>query len=204
MVYELSKVDINNDHLTDCKYSLSKIKGFNLPQYITMTGIISHYEGDLEKAKSSFISNAETYVLSKRNLDKLFFNIQPISLDLNPLNRIMSKNQDLFEVFYDNKIGLIADTTTKLLNSFSNTSLVKKIGVGANYIKFENRSISAKIFIAEFSISNQFEALTEMQLSIFADKIYQSNLYTYYVYEDWVIRYDSFKSYKVYLIQNII
>ncbi len=199
LVYEISKEEMNNDHLTDCKYSLSKIKGLNLPQYITMSGIISHYEGDLEKSKSAFISNAETCVISKRNLDKLFFNIQPISLDQNPLNRIMSKNQNLIEVFHDKKIGLIADTTTKLLNSFTNTSLVKKIGEDAKYIKFENKSIPAKIFIAEFS--NQFEALTEMQLSAFADQIYQSNLYMYYVYQDWVIRYDSCKIRKVYLIQ---
>ena len=64
------------------------------------------------------------------------------------------------------------------------------------------QSIAAKIFIAEFS--NQFEALTEMQLSSFADQIYQSNLYTYYVYQDWIIRYDSLKSRRVYLIQYTI
>ena len=99
----------------------------------------------------------------------------------------------------DKKIVLISDTTSKYLNSFMNTSLVKKIGTGINYTKFENKSIATKIFIAEFS--NQFEALTEMQLSAFADQIYQSNLYTYYVYQDWVIRYDPNKSRKVYLIQ---
>lgn len=164
-----------------------------------MSGIINHYEGDLEKAKSSFISNAETCALSKRNLDKLFFNIQPISNEQNPLNRILSKNENLYEVFYDKKIVLISDTTSKYLNSFMNTSLVKKIGTGINYTKFENKSIATKIFIAEFS--NQFEALTEMQLSAFADQIYQSNLYTYYVYQDWVIRYDPNKSRKVYLIK---
>ncbi len=202
LVYDLSKEEINNDHLADSKTSLSKIKVLNLPQYITMTGIISHYEGDLEKAKSSFISNAETCALSKRNLDKLFFNIQPISIDQNPLNKIMSNNQNLFEVFYDKKIAIISDTSTKLLNSFMNTSLVKKMGAGVKYIKFENKSIAAKIFIAEFS--NQFEALTEMQLSSFADQIYQSNLYTYYVYQDWIIRYDSLKSRRVYLIQYTI
>ena len=202
LVYDLSKEEINNDHLADSKTSLSKIKVLNLPQYITMTGIISHYEGDLEKAKSSFISNAETCALSKRNLDKLFFNIQPISIDQNPLNKIMSNNQNLFEVFYDKKIAMISDTSTKLLNSFMNTSLVKKMGAGVKYIKFENKSIAAKIFIAEFS--NQFEALTEMQLSSFADQIYQSNLYTYYVYQDWIIRYDSLKSRRVYLIQYTI
>lgn len=199
LVYDLSKEEVNNDHLADSKTSLSKIKVLNLPQYITMTGIISHYEGDLAKAKSSFISNAETCALSKRNLDKLFFNIQPISIDQNPLNKIMSNNQNLFEVFYDKKIAIISDTSTKLLNSFMNTSLVKKMGAGVKYIKFENKSIAAKIFIAEFS--NQFEALTEMQLISFADQIYQSNLYTYYVYQEWIIRYDSLKSLKVYLIQ---
>lgn len=76
------------------------------------------------------------------------------------------------------------------------------MGAGVKYIKFENKSIAAKIFIAEFS--NQFEALTEMQLSSFADQIYQSNLYTYYVYQDWIIRYDSLKSRRVYLIQYTI
>jgi hypothetical protein len=198
LVYDLSKEDINNDHLTDCKYSLSKIKALNLPQFITMSGIISHYEGDLEKAKSHFISNAETFPLSKRNLDKLFFNIEPIPFIYNPLNKIMDNNQNLFEVFY-NKIGLISDTTTKLLNSFKNTSLVKKSGEGIEYIKFENKSIPAKIYIAEFN--NQFDALTEIQLSSFSDQIFQSNLFTYYVYQDWVVRYDLYKSRKVYLIQ---
>lgn len=199
LVYDISEEEINNGHLAECKTSLSKIKVLNLPQYITMSGIINHYEGDLEKAKSSFISNAETCALSKRNLDKLFFNIQPISNEQNPLNRILSKNENLYEVFYDKKIVLISDTTSKYLNSFMNTSLVKKIGTGINYTKFENKSIATKIFIAEFS--NQFEALTEMQLSAFADQIYQSNLYTYYVYQDWVIRYDPNKSRKVYLIK---
>ena len=68
--------------------------------------------------------------------------------------------------------------------------------------KFTDRSIQnsqdKSIQIAEWN--KGYESITETQLISFSDQIYQSNLYTYYVYQDWVIRYDSLKSRKVYLI----
>jgi hypothetical protein len=173
-----------------------------LPQTLTMEGIIQHYEKDFENAKHTFISNAESYPLSKRNLDKLFYQIQPVDDAQNPLNKILKTDVNLGNLFFINK-NVTKDTLTKLLYFFSSTLLEKLNLNEMKCFKFTDRSIQniqdKSIQLAEWN--KGFESITETQLISFADQIYQSNLYTYYVYQDWVIRYDSYKSRKVYLIQ---
>jgi hypothetical protein len=202
LLFEISGEDKENNHLEDCKYFLSKTKSMKLPQTLTMEGIIQHYEKDFENAKHTFISNAESYPLSKRNLDKLFYQIQPVDDAQNPLNKILKTDVNLGNLFFINK-NVTKDTLTKLLYFFSSTLLEKLNLNEMKCFKFTDRSIQniqdKSIQLAEWN--KGFESITETQLISFADQIYQSNLYTYYVYQDWVIRYDSYKSRKVYLIQ---
>ncbi len=201
LLFEISGEDKENNHLEDCKYFLSKTKSMKLPQTLTMKGIIQHYEKDFENAKQTFISNAESYPLSKRNLDKLFYQIQPVVDAQNPLNKILKTDVNLGNLFFNNK-NVTKDTLTKLLYFFSSTLLEKLNLDEMKCFKFTDRSIQnsqeKSIQLAEWS--KGFESITETQLISFSDQIYQSNLYTYYVYQDWVIRYDSLKSRKVYLI----
>ena len=202
LLFEISGEDKENNHLEDCKYFLSKTKSMKLPQTLTMEGIIQHYEKDFENAKQTFISNAESYPLSKRNLDKLFYQIQPVDDAQNPLNKILKTDVNLGNLFFINK-NVTKDTLTKLLYFFSSTLLEKLNLNEMKCIKFTERSIqnsqNKSIQIAEWN--KGYESITETQLISFSDQIFHSNLYRYYTFKVWIIRYDMNNRKTVYLTQ---
>jgi hypothetical protein len=198
MLMAISREDTDNDHLGDCKIFLEKLKNQNIPHYVTMKGIIAHYEGDLELARKEFVKNIETFPLSKRNLDRLFYGLEKPGPQQNPLSTLLSIPQNLMEIFHEPS-NLIKDTTSKALNSFMNTPVdSKKVG-GNEYYRFHNRVNNEKLFFAKYS--NGFESLTEAQLISYCEKTFTTNLYRYYTFKDWVIRYDEKNIKTVYLIQ---
>lgn len=197
LLFCISNEDKENDHLLDSKYALAKLKAFNLPQSITLSGIIEHFEGNLENSKKLFLSNSEFYYLSKRNLDRLFYNVFQVSEDQNPLSKILKYDKKIVDVFIVSKV--LPDTCR--INSFENTTLRKVNSENAKFIEYKNKAFSNnnKVFIAQFN--NQYDDVTENQLMSFADRIYNCNSNSYYVYNEWIIQYDYHKSKKVYLIQ---
>ena len=198
LLMEISKEDQENEHLGDCKNFLEKVKNQNIPHYSTMKGIIAHYQGDLEGSKKEFIKNLETFPISKRNLDRLFYGIEKPSPQQNPLSALLSTPQNLMEIFFDRN-NLVRDTTSKILNSFMNTPVDSK-KVGDNeYYRFDDRVKKKKLFFAKYS--SGFEGLTETQLISYCEKTFTTNLYRYYTFKDWVIRYDEKNIKTVYLIQ---
>jgi hypothetical protein len=200
---EISGEDKESNHLEDSKYFLSKTKSLKLPQSITLEGIIQHFEKDSENAKQTFISNAESFPLSKRNLDKLFFQIQPVEDALNPLNKILKTDMNLGDLYYNNKKNFNKDTLTKLLTFFSSTTLEKLNLDEKSCLKFSDRSIQnisdQCIYLAEWK--KGFESVTETQLISFSDQIFHTNLYRYYTYKGWVIRYDMNNRKTIYITQ---
>jgi hypothetical protein len=194
----ISGEEQDKDYLEDCKHFLSKAKFLKLPHAITLEGILLHFEKELDKSKETFQSNAETFPLSKRNLDKLFYNIEPVDDNQNPLNKILSTSLNLGELFWDRK-KFKEDADTKLLPSFSNTTLNKLNESEINGIKFKNKSMEDKNMFSFVEWKKGFESITESQMMSFSDQIYYSNLYRYYLYSGWIIRYDSNNRKTIYL-----
>jgi hypothetical protein len=202
LLLEISGEDKESNHLVDSKYFLSKTKSLKLPQSITLEGIVQHYEKDFENAKQTFISNAESFSLSKRNLDKLFFQIQPVDGTQNPLSKILITDLNLGDLFFNNK-NVKKDTLTKLLTFFSSTNLEKLNLDEKSCFKFSDRSIQnssdKSIHLAEWK--KGFEYITETQLISFSDQIFHTNLYRYYTYKGWVVRYDMNNRKTIYITQ---
>lgn len=198
MLMAISKEDTENDHLGDCMIFLEKLKNQNIPHYTAMKGIIAHYEGDLELAMKEFAKNIESFPISKRNLDRLIYGLEKPVSQQNPLSALLSTPQNLMEIFFDRN-NLVKDTTSKVLNSFMNTPVDYKKVDGKEYYRFDNRVNNEKLFFAKYS--SGFESLTETQLISYCEKTFTTNLYRYYTFEDWVIRYDEKNIKTVYLIQ---
>ena len=198
IIYEMSgEEDGGEDHFEDSKIALKRIKEMNLPHYFAMNGILLHYSGEINLAKQEFLKNSESYPISKRNLDHLYYGINEVSIDQNPLSKILVHSFNMFDIFL-NKSELVTDTTTKYLNSFANTVLDKKFYNGFEIKRFNHKALQKKIYISNFN--SNFEALTEAQLISFADEIYYTNLYRYYTFNDWVVRYDAASLKTVFLI----
>ena len=202
LLMEISGEDKESNHLEDSKYFLSKTKSLKLPQSVTLEGIVQHFEKDFENAKQTFISNAESFPLSKRNLDKLFFQIQPFDDAQNPLSKILKIDLNLGDLFFNNK-NVKKDTPSKLLTFFSNITLEKLNLDDKNCLRFSDRSIQnssdKSILLAEWK--KGFESVTETQLISFSDQIFHTNLYHYYTYKGWVIRYDMNNCKTIYITQ---
>lgn len=194
----ISGEEQERDYLEDCKYFLSKAKSLKLPHAITLEGIILHFEKEFDKSKETFQSNAETFPLSKKNLDKLFYKIQPVDDNQNPLNKILNTTLNLGELFWDIK-KFKEDTDTKLLLSFSNTTLYELNDSDLKGIKFKNKSMKDKNMFSFVEWKKGFESITESQMMSFSDQIYYSNLYRYYIYSGWIIRYDANNRKTIYL-----
>lgn len=199
LLFHISGEDSETDHLEESISFNGKLKALNIPHYSAMNGILNHYSGDINQSKTEFIKNAETFPPSKRNLDNLFFGGSTFKdNDENPLNQLIEPQNNIFELFF-NRADLIQDTTSKLMNSFNNTRLEYKIVDGDKYGCFDNRIIGKKIYFASFT--DGYENITETMLITFADKIYYTNQFHYYIFKDWVFRYDEFLNKKVYLVQ---
>jgi hypothetical protein len=200
LIYLISGENDGADHLEEANSALNKFKTLNLPQYSTMNAIILHFSGEYEIAKNEFSLSAENNPISKRNLEKLYFADLHVNSNQNPLSKILFSSTNMFDLFL-NRTDIVADTTTKYLNSFANTVLDSKFNNGVEIKRFNNKSLQKKIYISTFN--SNFETLTEAQLISFADKIYNTNLYRYYTFNDWVVRYDASNVKTVFLITEL-
>jgi tetratricopeptide (TPR) repeat protein len=202
LLFEISREEEGIKHLKKSKNYLSELEDNGLAQLVTMEGIIQHFEKDFEKSKQTFISNAESFSLSKRNLDKLFFQIQPVDDAQNPLNKILKSDVNLGDLFFNDK-NVIKDNLTKLLTFFSSTTLEKLNLDEKSCYKFSDRSIQnssdKSIHLAEWK--KGFEYITETQLISFSDQIFHTNLYRYYTYKGWVVRFDMNNRKTIYITQ---
>jgi hypothetical protein len=197
LIHQLNGSKDDVDHLESAQVALNKLKNFDVARYNTMNAIYLHFTGEIEQAKNVFIQNAEKDAIAKRNLDLLYFNISQIKGDQNPLSSIFGNTPNILEYFYSKKEYVTKDTTTKLLNSFTNTSLNRLYLDGDELIRFVIKPME-KLYIAIYT--DKYKELTENQLISFADEIYYTNLYRYYTYSDWVVRYDASGSKMVYLL----
>lgn len=200
LIFEMSGNEDEIIHFDEAKSELKRFKSLNLPQYNTMNAILLHYSGDIDSAKNEFILNAENDAIAKRNLDHLYFNISQVKGDQNPLSKILGNPPNIADNFYLKKEDVKTDTTTKLLNSFTNTSLNRLYVDEVELIRFNIKPFE-KLYIATYT--DKYKELTENQLISFADEIFYTNLYRYYTYNDWVVRFDSSGSKTVYLLTII-
>jgi hypothetical protein len=202
LLFEISREEEGIKHLKKSKNYLSELEDSGLAQVVTMEGIIQHFEKDFENAMQTFISNAESFPLSKRNLDKLFFQIQPVDDAQNPLSKILKADVNLGDLFFNNK-NVKKETLTNLLTFFSSTTLDKLNLDDKSCLRFSDRSIQnssdKSIHLAEWK--KGFESITETQLISFSDQIFHTNLYHYYTYKGWIIRYDLNNRKTIYITQ---
>jgi hypothetical protein len=197
LLFEISEEDKENNHLRKSINYLSELEGSKIPEFITMEGIIQHFEKEFEQSKRTFTSQSENFPIAKRNLDKLFYDIKPVDDLQNPLSKMFKSEVNLVEMFFERNIQ--EDSLTKLLTSFSNTKLLKKSNKEMDCIKFDNKSLSIKFYVAEWK--KGFESITETQLISFADQIFHTSMYRYYTYKGWVIKYDMNNRKSIYLTQ---
>jgi hypothetical protein len=197
LIYLISGENDGSDHLEEANSALNKFKTLNLPQYSTMNAIILHYIGDNEIAKNEFLLSAENNPISKRNLEMLYFSNSQAKSIQNPLSKILFSSLNMFDLFM-NRTDIIADTSTKYLNSFANTVLDKKYYNSIEIQRYNSKSLGKKIYFATYV--DGYEELTETQLISFADEILYTNLYRYYTFNEWVVRYDASNVKTVFLI----
>jgi hypothetical protein len=207
-IFELSEEDQENDHLLECEYNLNKIKSLNLPHYATMSGIIAYHKGDTIRSKEEFQKNSDIFPYSKRNLDKLFpKKKQSRYSDLyaleqeNPLEEIFNKNLqiDISDIFnFDSVISY--DSVSRILPSFSNTKLLTKIVDGKEYKQFIDKRINDDKFYVAINFLH-LEDIKESTLISFSDRIFHTNLYRYYIFQNWIIKYDKSDEKTIYLTQ---
>ena len=206
-IFELSGVENENDHLLECEYYLNKIKNFNLPHYTTMCGIIAYYKGDTIGSKEEFQKNSDIFPYSKRNLNKLFPQIpqskyRDYSIKQgNPLEEIFNENLqiDISDIFQFDSIKNY-DPVSRILPSFSNTSLLTQIVDGKEYKQYLDKRINGGEFYVAYNFLH-LDDIEENTLISFSDRIIHTNLYRYYIFENWIIKYDKSDKKTIYLTQ---
>lgn len=197
LIHQLNGSEDGVDHLESAQVALKMIKNIDMERHITMNAIYLHFTGEIQLAKNEFMLNAEKNPIAKRNLDHLYFNISQVKGDQNPLSKILGNPPNIADNFFLKKEDVTTDITTKLLNSFTNTSLNRLYVNEEELIRFNIKPFG-KLYIATYI--DKYKELTENQLISFADEIYYTNLYRYYTYNDWVVRYDASGTKTVYLL----
>ena len=186
---------------------MNKIKNFNLPHYTTMCGIIAYYKGDTIGSKEEFQKNSDIFPYSKRNLNKLFPQIpqskyRDYSIKQgNPLEEIFNENLqiDISDIFQFDSIKNY-DPVSRILPSFSNTSLLTQIVDGKEYKQYLDKRINGGEFYVAYNFLH-LDDIEENTLISFSDRIIHTNLYRYYIFENWIIKYDKSDKKTIYLTQ---
>jgi hypothetical protein len=196
LIHQLNGSEDAVDHLESAQEALNKLKNIDLARYNTLNAIYLHFTGEIQQAKNEFMLNAEKDPIAKRNLDLLYFNITQIKGDQNSLSKILVNPLNMFDIFLS-RSNIIPDTTTKYINSFANTVHEKKYVNEIELMRFNNKAIG-KLYIATYT--DKYKEITENQLISFADEIIYTNMFRYYTYNDWVVRYDASGTKTVYLL----
>jgi hypothetical protein len=199
LLFDLSKEDTENDHLNESNYYLNKVSNLKLPQVSALKGIMAHNSGNLEEAKKIFLSEGELSPLSKRNYNKLFGKYQIINASDNPLSCLLKFDQNLIELFFEPK-GIVRDSSNNgskpLLPSFANISIDSKTTNNTFCSRIYDKSTNTKVYFAK--LNDNYENISENLLNEYSDQIFESNLYKYFVFSDWIIRIDINKVKTVY------
>jgi hypothetical protein len=190
LLLDISKEDIENDHINECNYFLNKVSN-NLNQTYTLKGILSHYLGKFDESKQILFNQPETNIIAKRNYNLLFGNKSNFSIIENPLKCLLKFEENLPELFFDSK-GIVRDSASRgnkpILPSFSNISVDIKTTEAMQCSRIFEKSLNTKIYIAKLNLSG--ENLSENLLKDYSEFVFDSNLYKYYIYLDWIIRID--------------
>lgn len=192
LLLEISKEDSENNHLNDCNIFLDKLAANKFPQVNTMRGIIAHHIGNIEEAKEILLSNSEISVISKRNFDILFGKRPVSSISENPLSCLLKSEDNLAELFFDPK-GIIRDSSSygskPLLPSFSNISIDIKKTNSITCSRIYDKVLNNKVYFAKQNDSK--DNITENLLKDYSEFIFDSNLYKFYIFTDWIIKVDT-------------
>ncbi len=190
LLMEISKEDTEVDHISECNYFLNKVSN-KLSQANTLKGILAHYTGDFDQAKQILQNDSEKNAISKRNYILLFGKKQNFSISENPLNCMLKSETNLAELFFDTK-GIVRDSSNygskPLLPSFSNISVDSKITNTMTCSRIFDKSQNTKVYFAKQN--DNCENITENLLKDYSELIFESNLYKFYIFTDWIIRID--------------
>lgn len=190
LLIDISKEDLENDHINECNYFLNKVSN-KLTQTNTLKGILAHYIGKFDEAEQILLDNSEINIISKRNYNLLFGNKSNLLSIENPLKSVLKFEENLPELFFDSK-GIVRDSASRgtkpILPSFSNISIDIKTTERMQCSRIFEKSLNTKIYIAKLNSSG--ENLSENLLKDYSEFVFDSNLYKYYIYMDWIIRID--------------
>jgi len=186
----ISEEDNEIDHLELCEEIISKWES-TLPQFTTLKGIFYYQIGKQKEAKKLWGNHAKTFILSKRNLDRLF-DVQQEIVKENPVFQKIDYSRDLIDFFWDSK-GIIRDSVSSgskpILPTFSLIAVDNKMDGTILCTRIHDKNSGEKVYIAKIDNSNI--ELNKKELEENASRIVVSNLYTYYIFKDWVVRLDA-------------
>ena len=98
---------------------------------------------------------------------------------------------NMAELFYVSK-GIIKDSSNigskPILPSFSNISIESLNSEEFYCSRILDKSANERFYIAE--LKDQYEYINDELLIEFSDFIFDTNLYRYFIYSDWIIRMD--------------
>jgi hypothetical protein len=192
LLKEISLENQDSDNLLEFNNYLNKAKNANVSRVKTLEGIFAHHSGKIEESKNLFLSNSEICPISKRNFELLYGDYQNITNSENPLSCLLKFDTNMAELFYVSK-GIIKDSSNigskPILPSFSNISIESLNSEKFYCSRILDRSANERFYIAE--LKDQYEYINDELLIEFSDFIFETNLYRYFIYSDWIIRMDS-------------
>jgi hypothetical protein len=197
---DISKEDQENDNIQDATNYLNKLSNSGLTNYKVLKGILAHYQGNSEESKEILFEESKISSMAKRNFDVLFGTTEISSNNPNPLESLLPKENSLKEIFLDSKVELIQDPSNKgispILPSFKNITIDTKITKNISCFKINDKSLNKRLFFGKSGIEKL--KLSQDQLTDCSDYIIQTDLFTYYVYQDNILQMDSSKNFILY------
>ena len=190
ILFDISKEEKEIDHLSEFTYYINKVKN-KLPHAITLNGIFANYTGRVEESKSILLDDSVSNSISKRNYKLLFEKSNSSSTIVNPLFDLLNSKENLVELFFDAK-GIIRDSSNygskPRLPYFSTISIDTKNTSTMSCTRIFDKSLSTKLYIAK--MINNYDNITEQLLEDYSDFVFITNLYKFYIFNEWIIRID--------------
>lgn len=199
LLLDISKEDQENDNIQDATNYLNKLSNSGLTHYKVLKGILAHYQGNSEESKEILFEESKISSVAKRNFDSLFGVSQNNSSDPNPLASLFPKENKLQDVFFDSK-GVIKDSSNTgsnpILPAFKNITIDTKKSENMFCTKINDKALNRRLFFGKFT--SDIASLSEVQLTDYSDFVIQTNLFTYFLYQDNIIQMDSSKNFIFY------
>lgn len=191
------------DDLEEATYMAKKAQKLNLVQAETLLGIISHAEGESNKAKQIWKSVESDCPIAKRNLNLLFpkyacFLSKNSNEDVAQLNDL---KVDLVSPFFNkNYNARDSDTLFKILKTqvlqYYNTTIDDR-----SFSRFKIKGGESDEIVHVAELWNINLSMKEDKLVSQADRILLSNRYRYYRIDDKVIKFFPNGKYVIYIIR---